>query len=223
MREANLDDLVRLRKMLETAQKIHEILARWSCAVYDEDEVLRLALRYLSLIISDAAYHVSKERKALHPEIPWAQFTSIRQHPFADYSTSDPNSPWITEAENASQLAAQLICILHEDFGVVIEPFSLDSYLSEVCAYCETQPIEHLSEFAPGFEDWIRPYTDMGLLVDYIPGTAISLLDVAGHEIDLGEIIGKRVCLLTTKGLRQSPYSVPFEIGRRLYERKIRE
>jgi len=220
MREANPEDLVRLRKMLETAQKIHEILARWSRAVYDEEEVLRLALRYLSLIISDEAYHVSQERKAHYPEIPWAQFTSIRQEPFGDLSTSDPNTPWIAEAENAANLAAQLMRILDEEFGIAIEPFSLDLYLGEICAYCDTQPIEHLSEFAPGFEDWIRPYTDMGLLVDYIPGAAISLLDVVGHEIDLGEIIGKRVCLFTTKGLRQGPHPVPFEIGKRLYEKR---
>lgn len=220
MREAKPEDLLRLRKMLETAQKIHEILARWSRAVYDEDEVLRLALRYLSLIISDAAYHVSQERKAHYPEIPWAQFTSTRQEPFGDLSTSDLNTPWIAEADNASHLAAQLMRILDEEFGVVIEPFSLDLYLGEICAYCDTQPIEHLSEFAPGFEDWIRPYTDMGLVVDYIPGAAISLLDLAGHEIALGEIIGKRVSLYTEKGLRQGPHPVPFDIGKRLYEKK---
>lgn len=39
MQERNIDDRARLHEMLETAQKIHEILARWSRAVYDEDEV----------------------------------------------------------------------------------------------------------------------------------------------------------------------------------------
>lgn len=209
--------------MLETAQKIHEILARWSRAVYDEDEVFRLALRYLSLIISDAGFHVSQEYKALYPEIPWAQFTSIRQQPVGEYSTSELDIPWLAETENASQLALQLARILREQFGIVVEPFSLDPHLNEICACCETQPIERLSEFAPGFESWIRPYTDIGLLVDYSANASVSLLDLAGHEIDLSDIICKRLCLFTTKGLRQSPYQVPFEIGRRLYERKIRE
>jgi len=214
------DERARLLEMLETAQKIHEILARWSRAVYDEDEVFRLALRYLSLIISDAGFHVSQEYKVLYPEIPWAQFTSIRQQPVGEYSTSELDIPWLAETENASQLALQLARILREQFGIVIEPFSLDPHLNEICAYCETQPIERLSEFAPGFEGWVRPYTDIGLLVDYVSNAPISLLDMAGHEIDLGEITGKRVSLYTEKGLRQGPHPVPFDIGKRLYEKK---
>ena len=221
MQEENPDDLVRLREMLEAAQKILEILARWSRAVYDEDEVLRLALRYLSLIISEAAFHVSNERKALYPEIPWTQFTGMRQQLVRDSLTSDLKTPWIAETEKASLLASQLTLILREEFGFVFEPFSLDLYLEEISSYCESQPIKRLSEFAPGFEGWIRPDTDIGLLVDYVPNAPISLLDMAGHEIDLGEIIGKRVSLHTTKGLRQSPYRVPFDISRRLYEKKI--
>ena len=207
MQLRNPDDLVRLREMLETAQKIHEILARWSRSVYDEDEVLRFALRYLALIVSDAGTFVSHECKALYPEIPWAQFTSIRQQPLGEYSSCDLTVPWVSDAEHASQLVLQLARILREQFGIVIEPFSLDMHLEAICAYCETQPIERLSEFAPGFEGWIRPYTDIGLLVDYVSDAPISLLGVAGHEIDLGEITGKRVSLYTTKGLRQSSVS----------------
>ncbi|MDE2819073.1 MAG: DUF86 domain-containing protein [Chloroflexota bacterium] len=221
MPEENPDDLVRLREMLEAVEKIREILARWSRAVYDEDEVLRLALRYLSLIISEAAFQVSNECKALYPEIPWTQFTGMRQQLVNGFLTSDMDMPWVAEAENASLLAAQLARILQEEFGFVFEPFSLDLYLEEISAYCESQQIKCLSEFAPGFEGWIRPYTDIALLVDYVPNAPITLLDIASHEIDLSATIGKRVCLFTAKGLRQSPNQVPFEIGRCLYEKKM--
>ncbi len=221
MQVENAEDLVRLREMLEAAQKIQEILARWSRAVYDEDEVLRLAMRYLSLIISEAAFHVSNERKALYPEVPWTQFTDMRQELVRDFLTSDMNTPWVAETEKASRLAAQLVRILHAEFGYVFKPFSLDLYLEEISAYCESHHIERLSEFAPGFEGWVRPYTDIGLLVDYVPNAPITLLDIASHENALSATIGKRVCLFTTKGLRQSPSQVPFEIGRRLYEKKV--
>lgn len=95
----------------------------------------------------------------------------------------------------------------------------VDLSVEEIRAYCETQSIERLSEFAPGFEAWFRPDTDIGLLVEYVPGASITLLDMAGHEIDLGEIIGIRVSLFTTKGLCESLFQVPFDIGRRLYEK----
>ena len=220
MQEENPDDLVRLHDMLEAAQKIRDLVARESRESFDENEVLQLALRYLVLIIGEAAYHVSRERRARYPGIPWAQIIGMRHHLVHGYSAVDLNILWVAVSENTPQLIAELEQILREDFGIVIEPFSLDVHLESIRAYCESQPIERLSEFAPGFEDWIRPDTDVGLLVDYVPGAPISLLDMAGHEIALGEIIGKRVCLFTTKGLRQSPYQVPFDIGRRLYDNK---
>lgn len=219
MQEGNPDDLVRLHDMLEAAQKIRDLVARESRTSFDENEVLQLALRYLVLIIGEAAYHVSRVRRGRYPGIPWAQIIGMRHHLVHGYSAVDLNILWVAVSENTPQLIAELEHILREDFGIVIEPFSLDSHVESIRAYCESQPIERLSEFAPGFEDWIRPDTDIGLLVDYVPGAPVSLLDMAGQEIALGEIIGKRVCLFTTKGLRQSPYQVPFEIGRRLYEK----
>jgi len=87
-------------------------------------------------------------------------------------------------------------------------------------AYCETQPIERLLEFASGLDFRIRPDTDIGLLVDYESGATVTLFDMAAHEIDLGEIIGKRVSLSTTKGLRESTFQTPFEIGRAIYEKR---
>ena len=92
--------------------------------------------------------------------------------------------------------------------------------VAEIRAYCESQPIERLSELASGFDFLIRPDTDIGLLVDYVPGATITLLDIARHEIDLGEIIGKRVSLSMTKGLRESKFKAPFEIGRVIYAKR---
>lgn len=213
------EDLVRIHDMLEAAQKASDLVARKSRASFNEDEVLQLALRYLVLIIGEAAYHVSHELRARYPKIPWALIIGMRHHLVHGYSAVDLNILWVAVSENVPQLISDLEIILHEEFGIVIEPFSLDLHLEMICAYCETQPIERLSEFAPGFDGWLRADTDIGLLVDYVPGAPITLLDMAGHEIDLGEIIGKRICLFTTKGLRQSSYRVPFGIGRRLYEK----
>ncbi len=218
MHERISDDLVYMREMLRAADKVHEIVERWSRAVYDEKEVLQYALRYLALVISETASQVSNERKTRYPEIPWTRIAGMRQELYSEFSISNLNTPWITESKSASQLSTQLVDAIHEEFGLELKPFSLEIYREEISAYCETQPIERLSGFAPGFEGWIRPYTDIGLLVDYVPDASISLLDMAGHEIALGEIIGKRVSLFTTNGLRQSPYQVPFDIGGRLYE-----
>ena len=63
------------------------------------------------------------------------------------------------------------------------EAIRIELPLKEISAYCQTQPIVRLSELAPDFEGWLRPDTDIGFLVEYVPGAIITLLDM-GHEID---------------------------------------
>lgn len=96
----------------------------------------------------------------------------------------------------------------------------IDLPVKEIRAYCETQPILHLSELAPEFEGWLRPDTDIGLMVDYVPEAVITLLDMAGHEIDLGEIIGMGVSLHTSKGLSRGSLKKYIESARLIYEKK---
>ena len=92
--------------------------------------------------------------------------------------------------------------------------------IGKIRDYCTTQPIERLSELAPEFEGWLRPDTDIGFLVDYEPEAIITLLDMAGHEIDLGEIIGKGVSLQTSKGLSRGSLKKYIESARLIYEKK---
>ena len=100
------------------------------------------------------------------------------------------------------------------------EMVKFDLPAKEISAYCESQPILRLSELAPEFEGWLRPDTDIGLLVDYMPGAIITLLDMAGHEIDLGKIIGKGVSLHTSKGLARGSLKKYIESARLIYEKK---
>lgn len=100
------------------------------------------------------------------------------------------------------------------------EVIKINLPVGKIRAYCETQPIERLSEFAPGFEGWLRPHTEIGFLVDYVPGAVITLLDMAGHEIDLGEIIDMGVSLHTSKGLSRGSLKKYIESARLIYERQ---
>ena len=96
-----------------------------------------------------------------------------------------------------------------------------DLPIKEIRAYCETQPIARLSEFATGFEYLLRPDTDIGFIVDYVDGEAVTLLDMAGQEIDLGDITGRRVCMFTSRGLANGLFQTRFRVGRKLYEKAI--
>ena len=219
MQEENPDDLVRLHDMLEAAQKIRDLVARESRTSFDENEVLQLALRYLVLIIGEAAYHLLRERRARYPGIPWAQIIGMRHHLVHGYSAVDLNILWTAVSENTPQLIAELEHILREDFGIVIEPFSLDLHLESIREYCQSQPILRLSELPPEYSGWLRPDTEIGFAVVYAPGATVTLLDMAGHEIDLGEIIGKGVSVQTAKGLRDGSMGRYVSAARLIYEK----
>ena len=99
------------------------------------------------------------------------------------------------------------------------QAIALDLPLEKIRAYCATQPIERLSKLAPEFEGWLRPYTEIGFIVDYAPGACITLLDMAKHEIDLSEILGRGVSLHTSRGLIHGSIENYIESAMLVYEK----
>ena len=65
-----------------------------------------------------------------------------------------------------------------------------------------------------------REESDIDLLVEYRPGTTITLLTLAGHEIDLGELIGWKVDLRMPGELGKSFRQQVVDSARLLYENK---
>lgn len=90
----------------------------------------------------------------------------------------------------------------------------------KIRAYCERQPIERLSVFGSALRDELTEDSDIDLLVEYRPGTTITLLTLAGHEIDLGELIGRKVDLRMPGELGKSFRQQVVASARLLYEKK---
>ncbi len=73
--------------------------------------------------------------------------------------------------------------------------------LEAIRAYCETQPIERLSLFGSALRDELRDESDIDLLVNYSPGARVGYFELAQQEIDLSELIGRKVDLRTPNEL----------------------
>ena len=63
----------------------------------------------------------------------------------------------------------------------------------EITAFCERNRIQKLSLFGSIVTDRFRPESDIDVLVEFVPGSRISLFDVAGMELDLTEKLGRKV------------------------------
>ena len=87
--------------------------------------------------------------------------------------------------------------------------------------YCATQPILRLSVFGSALRDELTPESDIDLLVEYRPGATVTLLTLAGHEIDLGELLGRKVDLRMPGELHDSFRQRVLDSARLIYETKL--
>lgn len=92
--------------------------------------------------------------------------------------------------------------------------------VEEIRAYCEAQPIERLSLFGSALRGELRDESDIDLLVEYRPGATVTLLTLARHEIDLGELIGRKVDLRMEGELGKAFRQQAIDSARLIYEKK---
>ena len=69
--------------------------------------------------------------------------------------------------------------------------------VEEIRAYCKNLPIQRLWMSTPRFELYLRPDTDIGMMVEYVPNAPTTYIDMARQEIELGEFLGGSVDLRT--------------------------
>jgi uncharacterized protein with HEPN domain len=71
-------DRLFLGHMLDTLDRVTELVDRTDKAQFDTDWVIRSALMRELEVLGEAAGRVSSEFVKAHPEIPWREITGIR-------------------------------------------------------------------------------------------------------------------------------------------------
>ena len=67
---------------------------------------------------------------------------------------------------------------------------------------CRQYHVRELSVFGSAARGEMRPDSDIDLLVEFIPGAKVDLVDYAGLMLDLSKLIGRKVDLVSKKGLK---------------------
>ena len=74
-----------------------------------------------------------------------------------------------------------------------------ESQLAQICRrYC----VRELSVFGSAAHGTMRSHSDIDLLVEFLPEAEPGLLDHAGLMLDLSELLGRKVDLVSKNGLR---------------------
>jgi predicted nucleotidyltransferase len=74
----------------------------------------------------------------------------------------------------------------------------------EIADFCVRNHIRRLALFGSALRDDFTPESDVDVLVEFEPGHVPGFIKLAGMEIELGSILGRKVDMRTPEDL--SPY-----------------
>jgi uncharacterized protein with HEPN domain len=90
------DDEVRLRHLIESAEKAVTYAAERNREALDRDELLRLALTKLVEIVGEAAKQVSEPTRAAYADVPWSAVARMRDRLVHHYFDINLDVLWST-------------------------------------------------------------------------------------------------------------------------------
>lgn len=90
------EGLVRLRHMLDASREATALAGGKKRQDLEADRTLELALTRLVEIVGEAASRVSKDERALFPEIPWVDIVGMRNRLVHGYMEIDTEALWST-------------------------------------------------------------------------------------------------------------------------------
>jgi hypothetical protein len=73
---------------------------------------------------------------------------------------------------------------------------------NKLAELCRRYQVRELAVFGSAARDEMRPDSDVDLLVEFLPEAEIGLLEHAGLMLDLSELLGRRVDLVSKRGLK---------------------
>ena len=71
-----------------------------------------------------------------------------------------------------------------------------------VAEVCKRYQVQELAVFGSALRDDFRPESDIDVLVDFKPEASVGFLALAGLQVELAALFGRRVDLVPKRGLK---------------------
>ena len=91
---------------------------------------------------------------------------------------------------------------------------------ASLASFCQVRGIRRLAVFGSALRSDFGPESDIDLLVEFEPGRTPGLLGMAGMELDLSRMFGRKVDLRTPGDLSRSFRQHVIDEAQVQYERK---
>lgn len=113
MRDADKDNAVYLRHILDAAERIERDTAEGKAKFFESDLIQRAVL-YDIAVIGEAARNISNWLKQAHPEVPWVQIVSMRNRVVHKYFNVRLDLVWRAVETELPELKAYASAMLKE-------------------------------------------------------------------------------------------------------------
>ncbi|MBN1812743.1 MAG: DUF86 domain-containing protein [Anaerolineae bacterium] len=110
-------DVLYLRDIIEAAEAIGRFIAGMGREKFVKDELRQAGVLQKLIVIGEAAAHLSKEFRALHPEIEWADIVGFRNIAVHEYFGVSWRIVWVTATNDVPDLHARISRILSEEYA----------------------------------------------------------------------------------------------------------
>ena len=90
----------------------------------------------------------------------------------------------------------------------------------KIIAFCQRYPIRKLALFGSVLRDDFRSDSDIDVLVEFIPGSGITYLDMVTMQDELAAMLGRSVDLVTPEALSEYFRQHVLDTAETLYERR---
>jgi len=88
---------------------------------------------------------------------------------------------------------------------------------AKVADLCRRYGVRELSFFGSAARGELRPDSDIDMLVEFLPDAEIDLVDFAGLMLDLSQLLGRKVDLVSKNGLKPLIRAAVLEEARLFY------
>ena len=110
-------EVLYLRDIVEAAEAIDRFIAGTRRKEFMKDELRQAGVLQKLIVIGEAAAHLSKEFRALHPEIEWADIVGFRNIAVHEYFGVSWRIVWVTATDDVPDVHARVSRILSKEYA----------------------------------------------------------------------------------------------------------
>lgn len=211
------DPFEQLRRIQEAIGKITSYVQKGR-RKFDREEAIRLSIIYYLQMISEAVNTLSADFKAHYSEIPWQQFSGFQIFLTHYYNDIDQDALWNIVEHDLPLLAAQIDAQFTLDDRITEQNKSIDLAINndhsgtatalrkllqtkrkEILLAARKHGASNVRVFGSVVQGKADEKSDIDFLVDMEPGR--TLFDLSGFLLDLEDLLGREVDVITEKGL----------------------